>query len=131
MTTPIKTVQGFYAALGRGDVPGVLAHLAPALSWTEAERFPYYSGTWTTPHQVLENLLIPASRDWQDFSATASRYIDAGDTVVALGDYGGVHHATGRRLAAPFAHVWTVQDGLITGFIQYTDTALVREAAGA
>ena len=55
MNVNIALVQEFYAALGRGDVPGVLALLHPALEWTEAERFPYYSGTWRKPEDVLSN----------------------------------------------------------------------------
>jgi len=31
-------------------------------------------------------------------------------------------------VAAPFAHVWDVRDGRITGFLRYTDVALVRDA---
>jgi ketosteroid isomerase-like protein len=126
---PGETVSAFYGALGRGDVTEVLALLAPELSWTEAERFPYYSGTWTTPQQVLDRLLVPASQDWRGFAARPDRLIEGGgSTVVALGHYGGVNRASGKPLAAPFAHVWEVEDGRITGFRQYTDTALVREA---
>jgi ketosteroid isomerase-like protein len=126
--TPTETVQAFYAALGSGDVPAVMALLADRLRWTEAERFPYHSGTWTTPQQVLDRLLVPASQDWKGFSANADRFIPSGNTVVALGAYGGLNRASGKPLAAPFAHVWEVAEGRITGFLQYTDTALVREA---
>jgi len=41
---PIETVAGFYAALGRGDVPQVLGLLAPDLTWRETPRFPYATG---------------------------------------------------------------------------------------
>jgi ketosteroid isomerase-like protein len=33
MSTLISTVQSMYAAFGRGDVPGILAHLSPDVSW--------------------------------------------------------------------------------------------------
>ena len=42
--------------------------LSPKLSWTEAEGFPYYSGTWRTPQEVVDKLLIPLARDWDDFA---------------------------------------------------------------
>lgn len=124
------TVCAFYAALGAGDVPAVLELLAPELAWTETPRFPYADGaTWTTPQQVLDRLLVPASRDWKGFSVTPHRFLPSGaETVVALGAYGGVNRASGRTLAAPFAHVWEVRDGRVTRFDQYTDTVLVREA---
>ena len=71
MNTPTDTVRGFYDALGRGDVPGVLALLRDDLEWTEAERFPYYSGTWHSPQEVLNKLFVPLMRDWDGFSAKA------------------------------------------------------------
>jgi hypothetical protein len=46
MTTPVDTVRRFYDALGRGDVSAVLSLLDAQVAWTEAERFPYYGGTW-------------------------------------------------------------------------------------
>ena len=59
MSNPTDTVRCFYDALGRGDVPAVLALLDSHVQWTEAESFPYYSGTWTGPDAVANNLLIP------------------------------------------------------------------------
>ncbi len=40
MTTPVKLVQKFYAALSTGDISTILTILDPDLKWTEAERFP-------------------------------------------------------------------------------------------
>ena len=54
--------------------------------------------------------------------------IDAGDTVVVLGKYSGKYKATGKSFEANFAHVWKMQDGKATQFIQYVDTLLVHRA---
>lgn len=56
-TANVRLIESFYESLGRGDVPAVLGLLAPDVKWTEAERFPYYTGTWTGPQAVLDNLL--------------------------------------------------------------------------
>ena len=128
MNTPTDIVRGFYDALGRGDVPGVLAKLHEELEWTEAERFPYYSGTWRSPQEVLNKLLVPLSRDWDGFSAKAHDFVAEGDRVVSLGVYSGTSKATGKSMTAPFAHVWTLRDGRIVRFDMYTDTAKVLEA---
>lgn len=85
MTTPVDTVRRFYDALGNGDVPAVLSLLDAQVEWTEAERFPYYSGTWKGPQAVLDNLLKPLSGDWVGFSAKAHEFIAEGDRVVSLG----------------------------------------------
>jgi uncharacterized protein len=41
----VAVVQEFYSALDAGDVTRAVAVLSPDLEWTEAEGFPYYSGT--------------------------------------------------------------------------------------
>ena len=128
MNSPTEIVRGFYEALGRGDVPAVLASLHEKLEWTEAERFPYYSGTWHSPQEVLDKLLVPITRDWDGFSAKAHDFIADGDRVVSLGTYSGKSKATGRSMTSPFAHVWRVRDGRLASFNMYTDTAKVLEA---
>jgi len=128
MPNAIDTVRAFYAAHGRGDVPGLLDLLHPDLEWTEAEGFPYYSGTWRQPRDVLDKLIVPLMRDWSEFSAVARDYISEGDRVVSLGAYGGVNKATGKTLNAPFAHIWRIADGKLKRFDMYTDTLLVARA---
>ena len=128
MPSPIEIVQGFYDALGRGDVPGVLAALSDNVEWTEAEGFPYYTGTWHGPQAVLDNLLIPVANDWDGFAATPFDFIVDEDRIVALGRYTGTYKKTGRDISVPFAHVWTVSRDTLLKFVQYTDTAKVLEA---
>jgi uncharacterized protein len=128
MTTPVDTVRRFYDALGSGDVPAVLSLLDAQVQWTEAERFPYYSGTWQGPQAVLDNLLKPLARDWEEFSAQAHEFIAEGERVVSLGTYSGKFKKTGRSFSAAFAHVWTVRGDKITRFDMHTDTAKVLEA---
>jgi len=128
MSNPIEIVKSFYAALGRGDVSSLLATLHDDLEWTEAERFPYYSGTWHSPQEVRDKLLVPLSRDWERFSATPHDFIANGERVVSLGTYSGTFKTTGKSMTAPFAHVWTVRGDRIARFIMYVDTMKVREA---
>ncbi len=124
----VDIVRAFYGALGRGDVPAAVSLLASEIEWTEAERFPYFAGTWRTPQAVVDGLLSQLNRDWLDFSAGAKTYVADGELVVAFGDYAGTNRVTGRSITAPFAHLWTVRRGKIVAFVQYTDTAKVLEA---
>ena len=128
MTTPVTIVRRFYDALGRGDVPAVLSLLDAQVEWTEAERFPYYSGTWRNRQAVLDNVLKPLAADWAGFSAKAHEFIAEGDRVVALGTYSGTFKKTGRSFSAAFAHVWTVRGERLASFNMHTDTAKVLEA---
>lgn len=125
---PADVVRAFYAALQRGDAPGALALLSPTLEWTEARTFPYFSGTWHSPDEVLHKLLIPITRDWEVFSPEAYDFIAEGERVASSGNYIGTFKKTGKRMLAPFAHTWTVRAGRITKFGMCVDSAKVLEA---
>jgi ketosteroid isomerase-like protein len=128
MDSAVEIVRDFYAALGRGDAQSVFNLLHSELEWTEAEGFPYYGGTWRHPEDVLEKLLVPIARDWENFMATADDFIVEGDRVVSLGFYSGVAKMTKKNMRAAFAHVWRIRDGKLARFDMYTDTYLVRQA---
>ena len=128
MNTTVQTVRRFYDALQQGDIGAVLSLLDPDVEWTEAEGFPYYSGTWRGRDAVLENLLLPLARDWSGFSAQPRDFIAEGDRVVALGRYSGASKKTGRSFSAAFAHVWTVRGDKLARFDMHADTAKVLEA---
>lgn len=128
MNKPVTVVRRFYDALARGDVPAVLSLLDARVEWTEAERFPYYGGTWHGPQAVLDNLLKPLSSDWDAFSVKAHELIADGDRVVSLGTYSGTFRKTGRSFSAAFAHVWSVRGDKLMRFNMHTDTAKVLEA---
>jgi ketosteroid isomerase-like protein len=124
---PVDVVRGFYDALKCGDGPAALSLLNHELEWTEADRFPYYSGTWRSPEEVLNKLLIPLMRDWDGFSAVAHEFISEGNRVASIGTYSGTFKATGKKMNAPFVHTWTVRDGRITKFNMYVDSVKVLE----
>ncbi len=55
-------------------------------------------------------------------------FIVQGDKVVVVGHYEARAKATGREYATYFIHVFTVREGKITSFVEYTDTAAIAEA---
>lgn len=120
----IDLIRSVYEAFARGDAGTVLAAFDPQIEWNEAEGFRYADrNPYVGPAQVAEGVFGRLLAEWDGFSVVPERYIDGGETVVATGRYRGVFRATGRRLDAQFAHLWTVRDGRIAGFQQYTDTA--------
>lgn len=124
----IALVRSFYLAVAAGNADKVLSLLHSELQWTEAEGFPYFSGTWTRPSDVLEKLLIPLGQDWKGFAATPDEFVTDGTVVVAFGAYSGVSIATGKAMRAPFAHRWQSRDDKLQRFDMYTDTLLVNRA---
>jgi uncharacterized protein len=124
----LTLVRAFYDAVADGDVSGIVAILHPDLAWTEAEGFPYFTGTWRHPREVVEKLLIPLARDWENFAATPREFLVDRDRVVAFGVYSGIAKVTKKPMRAPFAHRWQIRDGKLVQFDMYTDTLLIHRA---
>ncbi len=118
-----EMVRGVYAAFAKGEIPAVLAALAPDVRWTEAEGGPY-GGVWVGPDAVLENVFMKLGGEWDGFAAVPQEFIADGGTVVVLGEYSGTYKATGKSFKAPFAHAWKIVSGKAVSFQQYTDTAV-------
>ena len=106
---PQLFVRAFYDAVARATCPAIAAPCYTPTSHGPRQReFPYCSGTWRSPNDVVEKLLVPLMSDWDNFSAVADDFIIDGDRVVSLGTYAGVNKATGKAMRAPFAHVWQI-----------------------
>lgn len=115
-------IQSLYDAFERGDAATVLGGLHPNVTWNEAESHPYAAGNpFVGPDRVGAGVFGSLHRDFSTFSANPERLIQEDDVVVVLGRYTGTH-TSGRSLDAQFVHAWTVKDGQVTAFQQYTDT---------
>lgn len=117
-------VKNVYTAFKAGDVGGVVAPFTPGIVWNEAESFIYAGGNpYVGADAIISGVFAKLGGEWTDFRAVPSEYIADESHVTVLGRYTGIYNATGKSADAQFAHVWTVQDGKITAFQQYTDTA--------
>jgi ketosteroid isomerase-like protein len=113
-----KTVEAFYAAMGRGDVSVIIGSLDPNVLWNEAENFVYADKSpYLGVDAVLTGLFARLAGEWDGFSAVPLEIVDGGDTK-----------ATGVKIDAQFVHVFKFKAGKVAHFQQYTDTAQVRDA---
>jgi hypothetical protein len=123
----LATVQEMYRALARRDLGAVREILDPGIEWIQREGFPG-GGRHIGADAVLQGVFAKFAADWVDWQAVVHQWLDAGETIVALGEYRGTFKATGKSTAAAFAHVYDVKGGRIVRFRQYADTAKVCEA---
>jgi ketosteroid isomerase-like protein len=122
-------IRGLYLAFSRGDLETVREMLDPEIVWLEAESFPYADGNpYVGPEAVLEGVYARLISEWHGFSEELDSVLDAGDHVLTTGYYTGTYRATGGSVRAEFAHVWTLSDGRVVGFRQYTDTLAFERA---
>lgn len=120
--TNVEIVTGLYEAFNRGDIDTVLTKMADDIEWTEPEGS-IFGGTYHSPEAVRTKVFDVCNREFHPFTVEPDRFIDAGDTVVALGTF----YATtgdGKRIESPFSHVWELDGNKIVRMANYTDTAL-------
>lgn len=127
----VNIVRGVYDAFGTGDVPSVIAALDPQIEWLEAENFIYADhNPYIGPAAVLEGVFMRLATEWEGFGVSPKEILDAGETVIGRGYYSGTYKKTGKQVRAQFAHVFTIRNGKVTKFEQYTDTAQFLQAVG-
>ena len=97
MRTAFEIVKAHYDANDRGDLAGMLADIGPNTRWTEMAGFPC-AGTYLGPDQVVAHVFKVLGAEFDNYSFKLDRLLDAGDDVVAIGNYTAKNKATGTAL---------------------------------
>lgn len=126
----VETVREMYRLFAQRDNEGISRLFDPRIEWVQMKGFPR-GGRYVGADAIFVDGVFSGFREqWKDWKAVVERYLDAGESVVALGFYEGTYRSTGRSMRAEFAHVIELEGGRIVGFVQYTDTLKVDEAMG-
>jgi hypothetical protein len=127
----VELVRAVYASHEVRDTPSLLELLDDDIEWAQAEGHPYAGPRpWRGHDEVTRNVVTPINEDWDGFITRVDDIIDAGSRVVVTGRYTGTYKRTGRAIDAPVCVIYTLDDGKITRFQQYCDTAQIRAAMG-
>ena len=120
----ISLIRSLYAAFERGDFATIVGAIAPDASWEVVGRVKDYPlfGARKGPaavraffNQICENQEAVSFKP-RDFHV-------AGNTVLVLGHYTWMLRRTGKPVDTEWAHVFTVKDGKVAAFREFTDTA--------
>ncbi|WP_240665755.1 nuclear transport factor 2 family protein [Lutibacter sp. HS1-25] len=122
----IKNAYDFFAS---GDVPSFLALLSPKVVWNEAENFIYAGGNpYIGADAIVKGVFEPIGNEWDYWKLTDLQLNEMSNgMVLATGRYQAKNKKNGKLLNAQFAHVWTLSNGKVTNFQQYTDTKQAAE----
>ena len=126
----VQVIQAAYAAFEREDIQSILDSLSERVEWIGPEVEPV-AGTYRGRDEVAGFFL--KVNEIAEFSSFEPReYVAQGDRVIALGFYRAKVKSTGRSYECDWAMAFTVEDGEITEFQEFTDTATIAAAlAGA
>jgi len=116
----IKTMRDAYDAFNRGDIPAVTEAMTPDIEWHEPGGGRAPAGTFAGPQSVAEDVFAAVPENFDTFQAEVDEWIDGRDRLVVTGRFRGAAK-DGRRLDAPFAHVWTMRDGKAGEFHNHVD----------
>ena len=124
-----KVVQDAYAAFQRGDIATLLSYLADDIAWVgvygAAPHVPM-SGARRGKAAVAE--FFKQVGDNMKFSRFEPKeFIATGDKVVALGHYVGTT-SLGTNVDSDFAMVFTLANGKVTRFQEFTNAAAINAA---
>jgi len=120
---PKSAVETVYDGFAAGDIALATSTMSPDLVWNEAEGNPYSDlNPYQGPEAVVNGLFVRLATEWDAFTATPTDYVVEDDRVIVFGRYTGTYKATGRSMDVPFVHAYTVREGKITAFQQFTNT---------
>ena len=118
MSEQTDLVTGAYEAFGRGDIPGVLDRLDPAIHWHVPTSVPH--GGDFDGREGVGQFFTGIGENWDDLEVKPNPPVAGNGTVVVTGHASG-HLRGGQAAGYGFAHVWTISDGRATRFDEYVD----------
>ena len=123
MGTATEVVKKAYDAFGRGDVASIIALCAPTVDWEFCGPAKLgYAGRRKTHAEISD--FFAKVHQFDDMKAFEPReFIESGDNVAVLGWEKAVAKDTGKPFESEWAHVFTVQDGKVTRWRGFFNTA--------
>jgi hypothetical protein len=123
----VQLVKNGFAAFNRGDIPGLVALMSDDVEWHSPGAGLPLSGTHRG-HNGVSNFFRTLARelDIQDFQPR--EFIGEGDRVLVIGWERAKVKATNRTVELDWIMSFTVRNGKITQYRQYTDTQAIANA---
>jgi ketosteroid isomerase-like protein len=122
----VEIVRSTYEAFDRGDIDAALSSADPALVTYRADP---EAATWHGPDGFLQ-----AMSDWTEgfdqFSARAEEFIDAGDRVIVRVHQRALGQSSGAPVEADFWFVHSLTGGKVTRLDMFASKGPALEAAG-
>jgi ketosteroid isomerase-like protein len=127
----LRVVNLGYEAYGRGDLDALLGLFDEDIEWVSPGPPELAtSGRRRGLAQVAE--FFRSVNELFEFERfEPSTFVADADRVIVLGEYTGRFKPTGAVISEPWAHAFTLRDGKIIRFQEYTDTASVVAQAQA
>ena len=123
----LQIVKNGYSAFGRGDIPELLSMLAEDIVWViPGEGLPM-SGTYRGRDGVA-SFFQKLTQEADILEFQPREFVSEGDRVLTVGLQRIKVKSTGRVAELNWVMDFTIRDGKISAFREYTDTKAVADA---
>ncbi len=124
MSSPIEIVKEMYAAFGRGDVEGVMAHVADDVVWSaEGPAAMVFTGVRHGKRETLEGFFGGIAQEHSDPKLEMTEFVSEGDSVAAFGRYAVTLNKSGQRVDSPVGHLFKFRGGKVVHYTNLLNTA--------
>ncbi|TBW30227.1 nuclear transport factor 2 family protein [Gramella sp. KN1008] len=125
----LSVIKQVYKDFSVGNIEGVTSAMDEEIVWNEAENFPYADGNpYKGSDAIVQGVFARLGGEWDNWSLNDLDFQPvASDRVVVTGRYSATYKKNGKPLNSQMLHLWTLKNGKITGFQQYTDTKQIAE----
>ena len=127
----VKIAQKAYADFQRGDIAAILAALDENIEWNTPQSVGMAGSGKKKGHSQVADFFKGVAEAWTFEAFEPKQFIASGDQVVVLGSYRARSNTTGRSASADWAMAWRFQNGKVTHFQEYTDSAAMNDALTA
>jgi ketosteroid isomerase-like protein len=119
--SPAQIVTSIYEAFQSGDIPRILAQVAPGAKWRQSKSLPW-GGDYTGPEGAGE-FFRKLNETMETIAFDVQENIEHGDEVFSFGSYTARSRKTGRTGTAEWMFRWRAQGGKIVSWESYIDSA--------
>lgn len=124
MSSPVEIVREMYAAFGRGDIEGVMAHIADDVVWSaEGPAEMGFAGIRHGKRETLEGFFGGIAAEHADPKLEMTEFVSEGDSVAAFGRYEVTLKKSGRRVDSPVGHLFKFRGGKVAHYSNLLNTA--------
>lgn len=121
----LELLKEGYQKFAEQDIEAVTENWKADIQWHQCTGFPFVvnNGTYVGKQAIVEGIFANIPVHYDNFNIEIDDFVDGGDKIVMVGHYTGTWKATGKKFRANATHVWTFEDGKVSGFFQAADTA--------
>jgi ketosteroid isomerase-like protein len=123
----LQVVKDGYAAYSRGDIPGLLALLSEDIEWHIPGAGLPLAGTYRG-HNGVANFFEKLALEMDVLDFQPREFVAEGDRVLVIGWERTKVKATNRTFEADWVMAFTVRNGKVAKFREYTDTKAIAAA---